>query len=957
MTGGPRSVSVVICCYATERFPVLVAAVESVRWQTSPPAELAVVVDHNPELLERVRATAPDLLAIGNREPQGLSGARNTGIAATRGEVVAFLDDDAVAESDWLERLVAPYANPDVAGVGGAILPDWLTGRPTWFPHEFDWVVGCTYRGMPVRRAAVRNVIGANMSFRREVFAVAGGFALEMGRTGSYPLGNDDTEFCIRARRRLPGRVLLYEPEARVWHSVPPHRANWRYFRTRCYAEGRAKAALTGVSGSAEGLSSELAYSVRVLPRGVARCIGGALGGDGAAAKQSLAIVAGLSITLGGYASGKIRPHLNGHLPRAAARDLSGLGERSRRRGVPLLQLLATHTRWRSHPATRAALSVSLVTLALALWAISLPQMDLARMSDFGLLPVLPWTFYTALGLLTISFTCALRDVRIRESVLALHVASLILIVHATPSIAYGTLRYAWAWKHVGIVDYIQRHGSVDPNIDFLTAYHNWPGFFALSSLYTQLAGFSSALNFASWGPLFFNLLFLSVLITLFRALTPDRRRVWLAAWFFFAASWIGQDYFSPQAYAYFLLLVVVMVCVAWFKLPEPPSEQAVRRFLGSSRGASWFHTAVSRADADAQWHVDAAPRERGALALLLLLLTTVIASSHQLTPFMTVLALTGLVLFQRIRLRSLPLFVFTISLSWVAFLAVGFLRGNLYWIVDSVGALTTNANSTLINLADASYGQRTIAQIDRALTLGVWLLGLLGFLRLYRRGRLDLAACVLAIAPFGLLAVTSYGGEILFRVYFFSLPFFALLAAGLFYPGRDAGGSRRAGMATALVSGALLAGLLVAYYGKERQNHFSKDEVRAARYLYAVAPPGSLLVSGVNNYPWAFEHYEEYSYLALADLSPRDRRHVIAQPADVIAGIAQRSRVACAYVVITSSEEAAVDMTGVMPRGSLGRIEHRLNASTDFRLVLRNSSATIFGLRTSRPAPRCRFA
>jgi hypothetical protein len=323
----------------------------------------------------------------------------------------------------------------------------------------------------------------------------------------------------------------------------------------------------------------------------------------------------------------------------------------------------------------------------------------------------------------------------------------------------------------------------------------------------------------------------------------------------------------------------------------------------------------------------------------------------------MTVLALTGLVLFQRIRLRSLPLFVAMISLAWVAFFAVGFLRGNLYWIVDSVGALTTNANSTLINLADASYGQRTIAQIDRVLTLGVCVLGLLGFARMYRRGRLDLAAGVLAVAPFAMLILTSYGGEILFRVYFFSLPFFALLAAGLFYPGGEAGGSRLAGTATAFVSGALLAGLLVGYYGKERQNHFSNDEVRAAQYLYATAPPGSLLVSGVSNYPWAFEHYEEYSYLSLADLSPRDRRQVIAQPADAIAGIARRSKVACAYVVITSSEEAEVDMTGVMPRGSLARIEHRLDIAAGYRLVLRNSSATIFGLQTNRPASRCRFA
>jgi hypothetical protein len=206
------------------------------------------------------------------------------------------------------------------------------------------------------------------------------------------------------------------------------------------------------------------------------------------------------------------------------------------------------------------------------------------------------------------------------------------------------------------------------------------------------------------------------------------------------------------------------------------------------------------------------------------------------------------------------------------------------------------------------------------------------------------------------MLFVTSYGGEIPFRVYFFSLPFFALLAAGLFYPGGKGDGSRLTGTVTAFVSVALLAGLLVAYYGKERQNHFSRDEVRAARYLYATAPTGSLLVAGVNNYPWAFEHYEAYSYLSLADLRPRDRWRVVARPAETIAAIARKDGIACAYVVITSSEKAAVDMSGVMPVGSLERIERRLETAPAYRIILRNPSATIFRLRTTRPASRCRL-
>jgi hypothetical protein len=544
--------------------------------------------------------------------------------------------------------------------------------------------------------------------------------------------------------------------------------------------------------------------------------------------------------------------------------------------------------------------------------------------------------------------------VPLRESVLGLHVAALILVLHGTPAITYGTLRYAWAWKHVGIVDYIQRHGSVDPSIPFLTAYHNWPGFFALAALYTHLAGFASALSFASWGPVFFNLLFVGALVVLFRALTPDPRRVWLGAWFFVSSSWVGQDYFSPQAFAYFLFLVAVTVCVAWFRATEAPAVEAVRRFVRSERGAGWFLRAVSRADVEARWHADAEPRERAAMVVLVLLIAVVVASSHQLTPMMLVVALGALVVFQRLSLRSLPVLVAAIAVGWVVLFAVGFLRGNLYWIVASVGTLTTNAGSSLLNLAEASHGQQVVARIDRTLTVGVWALGALGFLRLLRRGRLELTAAALAVAPFAMLAGTSYGGEIGFRVYFFSLPAFALLATGLFYPADTGRDWRPRAAATAAVGGLLLAGLLVAYYGKEAQNYFPKDEVGAAQLMYRTAPRGSLLVSGLNDYSWAYTHYEWYSYLALGDLLPHDRRRAIAHPAATVLAVAHKEHVPCAYVIVTAAEAATVDMTGLMPAGSLQLIDRRLTRSHRFRVLWRDPAATVFAADTEKGGPRC---
>ena len=159
--GPGHDVSVVICAFDDKRFEQLAAAVGSLLSQTVRPAEIIVAVDHNPRLLERVRRDLPDVTAVASARHRGAGGARNAGVAAASGRTVAFIDDDAQADPDWLERLLPAFADPNVLGCGGAIEPVWPAGRPHWFPEEFDWVVGCTYRGLRTRPGAVRNVISA----------------------------------------------------------------------------------------------------------------------------------------------------------------------------------------------------------------------------------------------------------------------------------------------------------------------------------------------------------------------------------------------------------------------------------------------------------------------------------------------------------------------------------------------------------------------------------------------------------------------------------------------------------------------------------------------------------------------------------------------------------------------------------------------------------------------------
>ncbi len=297
----PPPVSVVICAYTLERIDRIAMAVDSLRRQTVAPHELVLVIDHSPELEAECKRRWPEANVIPNREQQGLSGARNTGLAECSGAVVAFLDDDAVAAPDWIERLGTAYAEEQVIGAGGAVRPDWSEGRPRWFPPEFDWVVGCTHSGMPQQPEAVRNLVGANMSFRREALVETGGFRHELGRIGKIPAGCEETDLCIRIGDLHPESEIRYDPEAVVDHYVPGERGRFSYFSSRCRGEGGSKSILTALVGGDSGLSAERSYVRRTLPLGFLRGLGATLRGDFGGLRRAGAIVYGLGATTAGF--------------------------------------------------------------------------------------------------------------------------------------------------------------------------------------------------------------------------------------------------------------------------------------------------------------------------------------------------------------------------------------------------------------------------------------------------------------------------------------------------------------------------------------------------------------------------------------------------------------------------------------------------------------------------------
>jgi GT2 family glycosyltransferase len=298
VSSGYPSTSVIICAYTQIRWDDLAAAVTSVERQ-SVASELIVVIDHEPALLRRAVDAWPQHTVITNEQRQGLSGARNTGIARATGEIVAFLDDDAAAASEnWLELLLAPYTDPTVVGVGGSAQPVWPDGQaPSTLPPELLWVVGCTYQGQPATQADVRNLMGCNMTFRRTAIIAVGGFNPDMGRVGTLPLGCEETEACIRMTAREQSARIVFEPAARVNHRVTENRLSWSYLLRRGYSEGISKAALSKMLGMKSSLGTEAAYTRTVLPRGIARELG----------RGNLASAAAIVLTFASVAAGYAR--------------------------------------------------------------------------------------------------------------------------------------------------------------------------------------------------------------------------------------------------------------------------------------------------------------------------------------------------------------------------------------------------------------------------------------------------------------------------------------------------------------------------------------------------------------------------------------------------------------------------------------------------------------------------
>jgi hypothetical protein len=567
---------------------------------------------------------------------------------------------------------------------------------------------------------------------------------------------------------------------------------------------------------------------------------------------------------------------------------------------------------------------------ALACWAIALLQIDPNRIGDYGLISAMPPAYFAALALIIVGVAIAFaRGARL--PVVLAHAVVFIFVVHATPAIVYETMRYSWAWKHIGIVDMMQRTHRLNPSVPVLPIYQQWPGFFAAATTLTEAGGLKSALAYAGWAPPFFELIDALALVVLFRSLTDDRRRVALGVWLFLIANWVGQDYFAPQAFDFFFYLVVFAIVLRWYRRrPNAPK---------------WMRSKLRFRDAE---QPEPLPRplhtsQRRTVALLLIVLFAALATSHPLTPLVLTATMWALAVCRVLKKRWPAIAVIIATFGWLLTGAREYTFGNFSALLSGFGQLTSNVNSNLANFGALSAAQRLVANMGRLVVVLMVVLALCGLVRRFRRGYFDLEVVLLCVGPAAILAGGSYGGEAIFRVYLFALPFAAFLAAGFFYTNKQTVTSWRTPIAIATVSTVLVAGFLFAYFGKEQWSRFTPSEVRAASLVFDNAPANSLLVDGSLSFPTQFANVNRFTYVAIGNEPPQSVRTVLKDPVGVLHQWLSDTRYSQGYLIITRSQKADIDATGLLPPGSLERIENLLLASHEFKVLYHDSDAVVF--------------
>jgi hypothetical protein len=600
-------------------------------------------------------------------------------------------------------------------------------------------------------------------------------------------------------------------------------------------------------------------------------------------------------------------------------------------RSIPVL---IEYPRWRL-----IALSLPGV-IALVLWKLSLLHVDASHLGDYGLPPALPIAWYCALLISVVGAVTAITARRTNGLIMIAYILIVAIILFGTVPMLSAQPHYAWVYKHFGVVRYLEAHGRAEPNVDI---YNRWPGFFALGALFSQIAGHANPETYGGWAELVFLILDAILVMAAVKTVIRELRIAAGASLLFVVTNWVGQTYYSPQAFTYVLSLALLVIMLRHLKPGGTSYSPRLTRIVER----------VGRVPQLSVQIVNPVRWPRGAAIAAVLGLDAIIIASHQLTPYMLLVSCALLILTGVVR----PWWV----LLGMAIITFAYLGANIHFIQHNYGVFTSidpfnNVQGPKITQSP-SAGKAFNTNVELLFIALVWLITLCSVFRLLRRGLLmrALPFILLSLSPFFVLFGQNYGGEASLRILLFSSPWCAALISWALATIERRRLRRVLAMSTAV---AFTAFFVPSFLGQEELNILSSAEVRASAWFYDHGSPGSVLVLAAPGFPYRYgaTYYEfrgpegDANPNLLTEPVFEGRPLGAAEVPSIVARIKEYSP--RGYIAFSKDETAYAEVFRITPPGALGDLEAAVARSPDFRLAYANSDAQIYELVGRRSTP-----
>lgn len=620
-------------------------------------------------------------------------------------------------------------------------------------------------------------------------------------------------------------------------------------------------------------------------------------------------------------------------------------------------------------PTMTAIGTVAITGFGLFFWF--LRDVSLPRMNGLGLISVLPAGSLAGVVLLSLALAAGIALPRAHPVLLGIALAGLTICLDGVTAIAETEPRFPTAYQIAGFTGFIAAHGHAAPGLD---AYFSWPGFFAFMAYLAGVAGQHSLLTLLRVWPVAIDLLCLLPLFLIMRNLRVGWRARWLAGFFFTVGNWVGQDYFSPQAFNYLLYLVFVAICVNWFTRRSLPAPGLTWRgptgwagWLASRPWPRWLpwpdwlhmpgrlrpgrlHTAVfGELQPGEQPAAPAGGGQRAFLLALLIGIYAVAVTSHQLSPFYLLGACVALTLVRRFSVPGLTLLLAAMVAGWVSFAAVAYWSGHMADIFGGIGNIGGNVSVSVGGRMAGNAPLHRLALESRVLVAGViMLLAFLGIVRRRLRHLDDRILIALLAMPVPSIAMQNYGGEMALRIYLFMLPAAAILGACFFFPGPRPGRvGWRAFTAVAVCAALLPLAFLVARYGNENFERSPAGELAAVSYIYRHTARGGSRVLWLSpapatdvtpQMPW------DYADLATVNFVPLKAPADPSSTAGLVSSL--RRYGPGTYLIVPVTQVNYLQEADGYPAGWGRRLRASISSRAGVRVAFADPSAVVYSMR-----------